>query len=116
MRKKKKIAFVPVDITTTTIYTLLCPCRYYYDKNIMTKVHGKRYAYRFDFQGLMLACQAQSQANTSDAYKLHQATTSAAPAGPGAAPFQPPPPSYWSIYMQPPPPPPSRYSHMTSGI
>ena len=25
--------------------------RYYYDKNIMTKVHGKRYAYRFDFQG-----------------------------------------------------------------
>ncbi|KAH8864819.1 Protein FEV [Schistosoma japonicum] len=26
--------------------------RYYYDKNIMTKVHGKRYAYRFDFTGL----------------------------------------------------------------
>ena len=26
--------------------------RYYYDKNIMSKVHGKRYAYRFDFQGL----------------------------------------------------------------
>lgn len=24
--------------------------RYYYDKNIMTKVHGKRYAYKFDFQ------------------------------------------------------------------
>uniref|UniRef100_A0A8C4WWI2 ETS domain-containing protein n=1 Tax=Eptatretus burgeri TaxID=7764 RepID=A0A8C4WWI2_EPTBU len=24
--------------------------RYYYDKNIMSKVHGKRYAYRFDFQ------------------------------------------------------------------
>uniref|UniRef100_A0A672QWJ4 ETS domain-containing protein n=1 Tax=Sinocyclocheilus grahami TaxID=75366 RepID=A0A672QWJ4_SINGR len=23
--------------------------RYYYDKNIMTKVHGKRYAYKFDF-------------------------------------------------------------------
>ncbi|CAH0396180.1 unnamed protein product [Bemisia tabaci] len=31
--------------------------RYYYDKNIMTKVHGKRYAYRFDFHGLMVACQ-----------------------------------------------------------
>jgi hypothetical protein len=28
--------------------------RYYYDKNIMTKVHGKRYAYRFDFQGFTL--------------------------------------------------------------
>ncbi|KAL7676634.1 hypothetical protein ACOME3_002882 [Neoechinorhynchus agilis] len=26
--------------------------RYYYDKNIMTKVHGRRYAYRFDFDGL----------------------------------------------------------------
>ncbi|XP_071173078.1 Friend leukemia integration 1 transcription factor-like isoform X1 [Mytilus edulis] len=26
--------------------------RYYYDKNIMTKVHGKRYAYKFDFVGL----------------------------------------------------------------
>ena len=26
--------------------------RYYYDKNIMTKVHGKRYAYKFDFQVL----------------------------------------------------------------
>lgn len=25
--------------------------RYYYDKNIMAKVHGKRYAYKFDFQG-----------------------------------------------------------------
>ncbi|RZF39626.1 hypothetical protein LSTR_LSTR001147 [Laodelphax striatellus] len=36
--------------------------RYYYDKNIMTKVHGKRYAYKFDFRGLMAACQAQSQA------------------------------------------------------
>ena len=28
-------------------------CRYYYDKNIMTKVHGKRYAYKFDFHALM---------------------------------------------------------------
>ncbi|XP_058815069.1 DNA-binding protein D-ETS-6-like [Topomyia yanbarensis] len=35
--------------------------RYYYDKNIMTKVHGKRYAYKFDFHGLMAACQAQTQ-------------------------------------------------------
>uniref|UniRef100_A0A3Q3FQE3 Fli-1 proto-oncogene, ETS transcription factor-related sequence n=1 Tax=Labrus bergylta TaxID=56723 RepID=A0A3Q3FQE3_9LABR len=26
--------------------------RYYYDKNIMTKVHGKRYAYKFDFHGI----------------------------------------------------------------
>ncbi|XP_069686725.1 DNA-binding protein D-ETS-6-like isoform X1 [Periplaneta americana] len=38
--------------------------RYYYDKNIMTKVHGKRYAYKFDFHGLMAACQAQAQGNS----------------------------------------------------
>lgn len=27
----------------------------------MTKVHGKRYAYKFDFNGLMAACQQQAQ-------------------------------------------------------
>lgn len=36
--------------------------RYYYDKNIMTKVHGKRYAYKFDFQGIAQALQPQSPA------------------------------------------------------
>lgn len=41
--------------------------RYYYDKNIMTKVHGKRYAYKFDFHGLMAACQAQAQGGESSA-------------------------------------------------
>ncbi|XP_030383819.1 DNA-binding protein D-ETS-6 [Scaptodrosophila lebanonensis] len=51
--------------------------RYYYDKNIMTKVHGKRYAYKFDFHGLMAACQAQAQgcdptANMLSSYKHHQ--------------------------------------------
>jgi hypothetical protein len=30
----------------------------------MTKVHGKRYAYKFDFHGLMAACQAQAQGNS----------------------------------------------------
>ncbi|XP_040183043.1 Friend leukemia integration 1 transcription factor-like isoform X2 [Rana temporaria] len=34
--------------------------RYYYDKNIMSKVHGKRYAYRFDFQGIQLVQQAHN--------------------------------------------------------
>lgn len=37
------------------------PLRYYYDKSIMTKVHGKRYAYKFDFHGLMAACHSQAQ-------------------------------------------------------
>ena len=31
--------------------------RYYYDKNIMKKVHGKRYTYKFDFHALMQMCQ-----------------------------------------------------------
>ncbi|XP_037395083.1 protein FEV [Pygocentrus nattereri] len=34
--------------------------RYYYDKNIMSKVHGKRYAYKFDFHGLAQVCQPSS--------------------------------------------------------
>ncbi|ODN04750.1 Protein FEV [Orchesella cincta] len=28
--------------------------RYYYDKNIMSKVHGKRYAYKFDFNAIFM--------------------------------------------------------------
>ena len=42
-------------LTNTAVSCL--PCRYYYDKNIMTKVHGKRYAYKFDFHGLAAATQ-----------------------------------------------------------
>uniref|UniRef100_A0A1B0GGW3 Uncharacterized protein n=2 Tax=Lutzomyia longipalpis TaxID=7200 RepID=A0A1B0GGW3_LUTLO len=49
--------------------------RYYYDKNIMTKVHGKRYAYKFDFHGLMAACQAQAQG--ADASGMISAATAA---------------------------------------
>lgn len=43
--------------------------RYYYDKNIMTKVHGKRYAYKFDFAGL---AQAMQPAADPTAYKYQQ--------------------------------------------
>ncbi|CAH8584018.1 unnamed protein product [Schistosoma turkestanicum] len=39
--------------------------RYYYDKNIMTKVHGKRYAYRFDFTGLAQAMQSSCSPTSS---------------------------------------------------
>ncbi|XP_076350405.1 transcriptional regulator ERG homolog isoform X3 [Tachypleus tridentatus] len=42
--------------------------RYYYDKNIMTKVHGKRYTYKFDFHGLAQACQPNT--GETAAYKL----------------------------------------------
>lgn len=41
--------------------------RYYYDKNIMTKVHGKRYAYKFDFAGL---AQAMQQTLDSPSYRV----------------------------------------------
>ncbi|KER24647.1 hypothetical protein T265_07743 [Opisthorchis viverrini] len=34
--------------------------RYYYDKNIMSKINGKRYAYKFDFAGLAQAMQPPS--------------------------------------------------------
>ncbi|KAK3749534.1 hypothetical protein RRG08_043439 [Elysia crispata] len=44
--------------------------RYYYDKNIMTKVHGKRYAYKFDFAGLAQAMQPSSA--DPSAYKYQQ--------------------------------------------
>lgn len=47
--------------------------RYYYDKNIMTKVHGKRYAYKFDFHGLMAACQQQAQGGDPTASMLSAA-------------------------------------------
>ncbi|XP_060733120.1 LOW QUALITY PROTEIN: protein FEV [Tachysurus vachellii] len=55
--------------------------RYYYDKNIMSKVHGKRYAYRFDFRGLAQACQPASSATSSSSssealYTLHTNFTS----------------------------------------
>ncbi|XP_052007941.1 Friend leukemia integration 1 transcription factor-like isoform X3 [Xyrauchen texanus] len=38
--------------------------RYYYDKNIMTKVHGKRYAYKFDFYGIARALQPPQPEST----------------------------------------------------
>ncbi|XP_067125733.1 Friend leukemia integration 1 transcription factor-like [Centruroides vittatus] len=43
--------------------------RYYYDKNIMTKVHGKRYAYKFDFQGLAQATQPATADPTAYKYQ-----------------------------------------------
>ncbi|KAK2152230.1 hypothetical protein NP493_2501g00001 [Ridgeia piscesae] len=86
--------------------------RYYYDKNIMTKVHGKRYAYKFDFAGLAQAMQPtpadptaykyQSELFMSSYHHHHNANhlnfmkahPTAMPAStPG---FFPSTPSYWS--------------------
>ncbi|XP_062908609.1 protein FEV-like [Mobula hypostoma] len=47
--------------------------RYYYDKNIMTKVHGKRYAYKFDFHGLAQVCQPSAAEHAL--YKLQSNLT-----------------------------------------
>ncbi|TNN17044.1 Transcriptional regulator ERG [Schistosoma japonicum] len=38
--------------------------RYYYDKNIMSKINGKRYAYKFDFTGLAQAMQPPTCGNS----------------------------------------------------
>ncbi|XP_048859679.1 retroviral integration site protein Fli-1 homolog isoform X2 [Brienomyrus brachyistius] len=46
--------------------------RYYYDKNIMTKVHGKRYAYKFDFHGISQA--HHNHANDSNVLKYQPET------------------------------------------
>ncbi|XP_061675923.1 fli-1 proto-oncogene, ETS transcription factor-related sequence isoform X2 [Syngnathoides biaculeatus] len=43
--------------------------RYYYDKNIMTKVHGKRYAYKFDFQGISQTHQSHQTADAGGVVK-----------------------------------------------
>lgn len=43
--------------------------RYYYDKNIMTKVHGKRYAYKFDFVGLTQAMTPSTPDTTAYRYQ-----------------------------------------------
>ena len=40
--------------------------RYYYDKSLLTKMPGKRYAYRFDFPALKVACEAQQNPMPSD--------------------------------------------------
>ena len=40
--------------------------RYYYDKNMLTKIAGKRYAYKFDFSALKLSCEAQQNPMPSD--------------------------------------------------
>ena len=90
--------------------------RYYYDKNIMTKVHGKRYAYKFDFHALMAACQSQGP-DTSYKYAAdftglfgHNAYSGysklnglLSPSSPISSSLHqqgglfPPPPPYWSV-------------------
>ncbi|CAA9998672.1 unnamed protein product [Nesidiocoris tenuis] len=81
--------------------------RYYYEKNIMKKVHGKRYAYKFDFHGLMAACQAQAQNGATprdyQAELFYQGAEGGG-AGGGQLIQPPPPPPYWASPLYIPPP------------
>ncbi|KAI1903356.1 hypothetical protein AGOR_G00026350 [Albula goreensis] len=85
--------------------------RYYYDKNIMTKVHGKRYAYKFDFHGIAQALQPHPTDSSvfkypSDLayvppYHAHQQKVNFVPSHPTSMPvsssgFFGPTPPYWS--------------------
>ncbi|CAL9706264.1 unnamed protein product [Knipowitschia caucasica] len=72
--------------------------RYYYDKNIMTKVHGKRYAYKFDFQGISTAHQShsaegnlkyQSDMSYMPQYHSHQPKGAYVSAHPASVPVSP---------------------------
>ncbi|XP_067366533.1 fli-1 proto-oncogene, ETS transcription factor-related sequence isoform X4 [Channa argus] len=83
--------------------------RYYYDKNIMTKVHGKRYAYKFDFHGISQAHQNhtadtikyQNEMPYVQPYHSHQPKMNFMSSHPASMPvspgnfFQPPSP-YWN--------------------
>ncbi|CAL4068352.1 unnamed protein product, partial [Meganyctiphanes norvegica] len=79
--------------------------RYYYDRNLMSKVHGKRYAYKFDFRQLEQLQQTQQCDSSSkpqpDLQFLSAALSSATVASPPPPPFASPPPPFAS----PPPPP-----------
>jgi hypothetical protein len=90
--------------------------RYYYDKNIMTKVHGKRYAYKFDFQGISQAHQGhggeggivkyQTEVSYAQPYHSHQPkmnfmNTHAAPMPVSPGNFFGPPTTYWNSTTSP---------------
>ncbi|XP_043525209.1 DNA-binding protein D-ETS-6-like isoform X2 [Frieseomelitta varia] len=78
--------------------------RYYYDKNIMTKVHGKRYAYKFDFHGLMMACQTQAGVTLEGSPANRGPSSSQHPSAPPPPPPPPPPPHYcWPYHRYSPP-------------
>ncbi|XP_034030076.1 fli-1 proto-oncogene, ETS transcription factor-related sequence isoform X2 [Thalassophryne amazonica] len=109
--------------------------RYYYDKNIMTKVHGKRYAYKFDFQGISQAHQNhaaeggvvkyQTEMQYVQPYHSHQPKMNFMTGHPAPMPVSPgnffsPPSAYWNsanspIYPGSPiPRHPATHSHLSS--
>ncbi|XP_017308383.1 fli-1 proto-oncogene, ETS transcription factor-related sequence isoform X1 [Ictalurus punctatus] len=107
--------------------------RYYYDKNIMTKVHGKRYAYKFDFQGISQAHQNhptessvlkyQTDVPYVQSYHNHQPKVNFMSSGPmpvSSGSFFPPTTNYWNsatgvVYPSSPMPRhPATHSHLNS--
>nr|XP_057909366.1 fli-1 proto-oncogene, ETS transcription factor-related sequence isoform X1 [Doryrhamphus excisus] len=90
--------------------------RYYYDKNIMTKVHGKRYAYKFDFQGISQTHQNhaseggivkyQTEMSYMQPYHSHQPKMNFMGGHPAPMPVSPgnffgPPSTYWNSPSSP---------------
>ncbi|VDO94383.1 unnamed protein product [Soboliphyme baturini] len=79
--------------------------RYYYDKNIISKVHGKRYAYKFDFHGIAQIIQSQSSSCSANIFS--QSLTNRLPMD--FPPQQPAGIASWTGYSRsmsfPPPPP-----------
>ncbi|KAM8826586.1 fli-1 proto-oncogene, ETS transcription factor-related sequence isoform 3-T3 [Synchiropus picturatus] len=90
--------------------------RYYYDKNIMTKVHGKRYAYKFDFQGISQTHQNhaaeggiikyQTEMSYAQPYHSHQPKMNFMGGHPAQMPVSPsnffgPPTTYWNSTNSP---------------
>ena len=115
MQRMRKIHF-------TFCFSSGCCNRYYYDKNIMSKVHGKRYTYKFDFHGLMQACQQMTTASAAETLSAAASTHTLAhretvysPKSPNSSSVLqpgtssgrsrtgsplPPPPSYWITLQQ----------------
>ena len=67
LKTKLDLSSKSIPIQTAAKYNpVSLSFRYYYDKNILAKISGKRYAYKFDFHALTLACRAQQTPTPSD--------------------------------------------------
>ena len=74
-RFKYRFNCFPSLLLQINLNSLEWSCRYYYDKNIMSKVAGKRYTYKFDFHGLMQACQQMTTATSAETLALTSTTS-----------------------------------------
>lgn len=71
-----KVISNPQPFSTPLLIELAYTRRYYYDKNIMSKVAGKRYTYKFDFNGLMQACQQLTTVTSAETLAMSTSSSS----------------------------------------